>query len=309
MLVTAMADVDDHDAVRPQGYRSACGEMVHADASALFGRLEGGVVDLVMTSPPFALTRSKEYGNVDADAYVDWFTPVGRQIQRVLRPTGSLVLDIGGAWTPGLPTRRLYHFELLVSLVRDLGFHLAQEFYWYNPSRLPTPAEWVTVRRVRVKDAVNTIWWLSKTPHPKADNRQVLRPYSDSQQALMRDGYKAARRPSGHVISESGFSKNNGGAIPPNLLTIANTESNTDYLKRCRSAGSRPHPARYPRSLVEFFVKFLTDAGDLVVDPFAGSNVTGMVCEDMGRRWLSGDVDAGYVANSRLRFPQAVDLG
>jgi site-specific DNA-methyltransferase (cytosine-N4-specific) len=83
-------------------------------------------------------------------------------------------------------------------LCREFDFHLAQEFFWWNPSKLPTPAEWVNIRRVRVKDAINCIWWLSRTPWPKASNRRVLIPYSDSMEELLKNGYKAKRRPSGH---------------------------------------------------------------------------------------------------------------
>jgi len=121
-----------------------------------------------MTSPPFALVRKKDYGNADANQYLEWFRPFGLAFKRILKPSGSLVIDIGGAWIAGQPTRSLYHYELLIILFLEMGFHLAQEFYWWNPSKLPTPAEWVTVRRVRVKDAVNCVWWLSPSPWPKA---------------------------------------------------------------------------------------------------------------------------------------------
>ncbi|MBV9688294.1 MAG: site-specific DNA-methyltransferase [Ktedonobacteraceae bacterium] len=125
-----------------------------------------GSVNIIMTSPPFGLVRKKEYGNVDADQYVDWFRPFAEAFYNVLADNGSLVIDIGGSWISGQPTRSLYHYELLIMLCREYHFHLAQEFYWWNPSKLPTPAEWVTVRRIRVKDAVNCVWWLSKTPYP-----------------------------------------------------------------------------------------------------------------------------------------------
>jgi len=137
-------------------------------------------VDLIVTSPPFGLVRKKDYGNVDADEYVEWFKPFGEAFRRVLKKNGSLVIDIGGAWKKGFPTRSLYHYELVIMLCKELGFHLAQEFSWWNPAKLPTPAEWVTVRRIRVKDAVNFIYWLSPTPWPKASNRRILSPYSDS---------------------------------------------------------------------------------------------------------------------------------
>ena len=262
-------------------------------------------VDLIMTSPPFALRRKKEYGNVEADKYVAWFLEFARLFHELLKPRGSLVIDIGGSWNPGEPTRSLYQYELLIELCRVPGykFHLAEEFFWYNPARLPTPAEWVTVRRVRVKDAVNCVWWLSKDSHPKADNRKVLLPYSDSMQELLRRGYKAKLRPSGHDISTK-FNRDNKGSIPPNLLQIANTESNSWYLRRCRETGAKPNPARYPSGLPEFFIRFLTNPGDLVIDPFAGSNVTGAVAEHLDRRWIAVELVEEYAKGSKFRFEE-----
>jgi DNA modification methylase len=254
-----------------------------------------------VTSPPFALKRKKEYGNVDAKDYVPWFVNFAVEFKRILKDTGSLVIDIGGTWVKGQPTRSLYHFELVIALCKTLGFHLAHEFYWYNPSKLPSPAEWVTVRRIRVKDAVDPIWWLSKTSHPKASNWRVLKPYSDSMKKLLENGYEAKLRPSGHDISDN-FSKDNKGAIPPNLLELANTDSNSRYLRECRERGIRPHPARFPHGLPEFFIKFLTEPGDLVVDPFAGSNVTGEVAERLERHWLAFEIIEEYLETSRFRF-------
>jgi site-specific DNA-methyltransferase (cytosine-N4-specific) len=188
-------------------------------------------------------------------------------------------------------------------LCEEHGFHLAQEFYWWNPSKLPSPAEWVTIRRVRVKDAVNCVWWLSPTPWPKAGNRRVLQPYSDSMQDLLKSGYKAKKRPSGHDISEN-FRVDNGAAIPPNLLAIPNTESNSRYLRYCKEHGLKPHPARYPAELPEFFIRMLTDKGDFVLDPFAGSCVTGEVCERLERRWLCVELVEEYLEASLARFQE-----
>ena len=283
-------------------YSTSHGAMFCGDSLEGMRSLPSESVDLVMTSPPFALTRKKEYGNEPVSRYLAWFWPFCKEIKRILKPTGSFVLDIGGAWVPGVPVRSLYHFELAVKLSSE--FYLAQEFYWYNPARLPTPAEWVTVRRVRVKDAVNMVWWFAKTEWPKADNRAVLQPYSESMKDLLRSGYKAQKRPSGHDISTK-FQRDNGGSIPPNLLQIANTESNSKYLRECKKRGIKPHPARYPEALVEFFVDFLTDEGDLVVDPFAGSNVTGIVCQKRHRRWLSFEIEPKYVEGSIIRFETA----
>jgi len=283
-------------------YTTALGRAYHGDALDILRRQRADSVSLVLTSPPFALRRQKAFGNVDASEYVEWLWPFAEEIFRILRPDGSFVLDLGGGWNPGSGTRSLYQYEVLLRLCKR--FHLAQDFYWYNRSKLPTPAEWVTIRRTRVKDAVHTIWWLSKTEEPQADNRRVLRPYSRSMRRLLRNGYEPALRPSQHEIGPH-FRRDNGGAIPPNLLDIPNTCSNDDYIRRCRAAGLPVHPARFPAALPEFFIRFLTEPGQLVLDPFAGSNVTGLAAERLGRRWLSVEINADYVAGSRLRFDRA----
>jgi DNA modification methylase len=286
-------------------YRTEHGEAWLGDSiETLQTQIEDESVDLIMTSPPFALQRPKEYGNESQEGYKNWFLPFADEFWRVLKPTGSLVIDLGGAWEGGQAVKSIYQFELLVSLCRrpNRPFVLAQDFYWYNPARLPSPAQWVTIDRVRVKDSVNYVWWLSKTPNPKADNRRVLREYTESMKRLIESGtYNRGRRPSGHVVRE-GFTEDRGGAIPPNLLAISNTGNDREYLQSCRSRGIRPHPARFPSELPDFFVNFLTEPGDLVADPFAGSNVTGAVAESLGRRWFSIDIDDEYIRGSIARF-------
>lgn len=283
-------------------YTTRLGQAFHGDAFEILPTIPDESVSLVFTSPPFALRRQKAYGNVSASEYVDWFWPIADQIFRILRPDGSFVMELGGAWNRGSGTRSLFPYQLLLRLGKI--FHLAQDFYWFNPSRLPTPAEWVTIRRTRVKEAVTSIWWLSKSTEPQADNRQVLVPYSKSMRRLLKDGYKTAHRPSQHEIGPH-FQRDNGGAIPPNLLTVPNTRSYDEYLFRCRAAGLPIHPARFPPELPDFFIRFLTKPGQVVLDPFAGSNVTGRVAETLERRWLSIEIDRDYVAGSKLRFDEA----
>jgi len=278
------------------------GEILLGDSLGLLHRtLKANSVDLIMTSPPFGLVRKKSYGNKDADEYLDWFRPFAEGFSRVLKDSGSLVIDIGGSWNKGTPTRSLYHFELLLMLCQEYGFHLCEEHFWWNPAKLPTPAEWVNVRRVRVKDAVNCIWWLSKTPWPKANNRRVLAPYSDSMHHLLKNGYKAQLRPSGHDISTK-FQKDNGGSVPPNLIALANTESNSYYQEYCRANNLTVHPARFPIGIPAYFTKFLTDRGDLVVDPFGGSCVTGEACEALERQWICCELDEQFLKGAVCRF-------
>ena len=282
-------------------YTTDFGAMFHIDSSQGMAVLPDDCVDLVVTSPPYALHFKKEYGNANQEDYVDWFRPFGRQLFRILKPSGSLVLNIGGSYEKGQPTRSLYHFHLLLMLCEDVGFRLAQECFWYNPAKLPSPAEWVNVRRIRIKDSVEYIFWLSKTSFPNADNRQVLEEYSDDMRRLIARGYKTKKRPSGHNITDK-FRANRGGSIPSNVLTRGNNESNSRYIKLCAEHGTKPHPARFPAALPEFYIKFLTSSDALVVDPFAGSNTTGAVAETLHRRWLAFETEARYVENSKLRF-------
>ena len=258
---------------------------------------------MIFTSPPFPLNRKKKYGNFNGEAYVEWLAAFASVFKRFLKKDGSIVLEMGNAWEPGKPVMSPLALRALLKFLDTGGFHLCQQFIVYNPARLPSPAQWVNVERIRVKDSFTHIWWMSPTERPKADNRRILRDYSDSMKRLLASGkYNSGKRPSEHHIGTKSFLKNNNGAIPPNVLTYANTGSSDDYLKYCRKKKLQPHPARMPRGLPEFFVNFLTSPRNLVLDPFAGSNTTGSACESLKRRWISIEFDKDYVAASRGRF-------
>ncbi len=285
-------------------YFTALGAAYQGDSRRLLTEVEDDSVNLVFTSPPFALQRQKEYGNCDEREYVDWLMEFARLLKPKLREDASFVLDLGGAYQKGVPSRSLYPFRVLTRFCDELGFHLAEDFYWFNPSKLPSPIEWVNKRKLRAKDSVNTVWWFSKTPWPKANVSKVLAPYSDRMKKLIADPaafYTPKKRPSGHDIGAA-FGKDNGGAIPSNLLQIPNSESNGQYVTGCNTVGAKQHPARFPEKLPEFFIRFLTDPGDLVLDIFAGSNTTGAVAEREGRRWLGFELELDYVAASAFRF-------
>jgi site-specific DNA-methyltransferase (cytosine-N4-specific) len=287
-------------------YETRLGKAYCADSVQLLPSIPTANVDLVLTSPPYALHFKKEYGNVDQQQYVAWFLPFAQEIKRVLRPAGSFVLNVGGAWTPGAPIRSLYHFRLLLALCDEVGFNLCQEFFWYNPAKMPAPAEWVNVRRMRVKDAVEYIFWLSPSKFPHADNSKILQAYSKDMERLIKRGIKRTVRPSGHNIKPT-FAADNGGSIPPNLIECGNNESNSEYIKESKAQGRKVHPARFPADLPRFFIEFLTVPGDLVLDPFAGSNTTGAVAEQLERRWIAVEKDRQYATDSELRFQFAKD--
>lgn len=296
------------------GYKTRLGAAIVADSLEMLRALPDNSVNLIVTSPPYALHFKKAYGNADKSDYVDWFLPFAREFKRVLRPDGSFVLNIAGSYNKGHPTKSLYQFHLLIALVEKVGFYLAQDCFWYNPAKMPVPAEWVTVRRVRIKDSTEYVWWFGKTEHPKASNLRVLKAYSPDMLRLAERKKIATTRPSGHVINESWKETKAQGAIPPNvieaaeeeiphsMLKMGNNAANDRYTLKCRQEGLTIHPARFPAALPEFFIKLTTEPGDLVVDPFAGSNTAGAVCDRLERRWYAFELNEEYVRGGRHRF-------
>ena len=310
-----------------------CGDSLKVLSSKPFSALKGRV-QLAFTSPPFPLNTKKSYGNLQGEDYVRWFAKFAPLLRDMVTEDGSIVIEIGNAWMPGQPTMSTHVLEAFLCFLKKGDLHLCQEFIWYNPARLPSPVEWVNKERIRVKDAFTRIWWMSPNPRPKADNRRVLREYSPSMKRLIETGkYNAGARPSAHHIGAESFKADNNGAIPPNvgaadalptldgvitpkgfaeyleettnLLKASNTLSSDGYRRFCLDRGAPVHPARMPSTLVEFFVKFLTDEGDMVLDPFAGSNTTGAVAQDLRRRWFAIEADWTFAAHSIGRFNPA----
>ena len=301
-------------------YATKFGSAWLGDARKLMRRIPDHTINAIITSPPFALLNEKAYGNVTAEAYFEWFRPFAEQFHRILRTDGSLVIEIGGTWISGAPIRSLYHFELASALVRQCGFYLAQELFWVHENRIPTPASWVTVKRCRVKDDVTPIWWLSPSKFPKADNRRVLTPYKASFLPLMRKRSqhkhlcdslgldsrgKVHEAPSGYHLSKGGFAVDNGGAIPGSLIRctgVASDAVSAAYFRYCKQHKFTVHPARFPADIPTFFIKLLTEPGDLVLDPFGGSNTTGELADSLQRRWLSFELSKEYLQASVGRF-------
>ena len=267
-------------------------------------------IDLVFTSPPFPLITPKKYKNKKGEDYINWFSEYAEPLKKVLSKKGSIVIEIGNSWTPGYPTHALIEVKALMRFMEKGGFHLCQEFVWYNPAKLPGPAEWVTKYRERVKDSFTKIWWFAKTPRPHADNKQILTEYSKGMlKLLQKKKYNSGKRATGHNISTKGFFTRNKGAIPPNVfedfdnfLRISNTSNVNRYREYCKKNNLPAHPARMPPELAEFFIRFLTKRKSLVLDPFAGSNTTGYVASKLGRKWLSIEKDLNYIKGSNGWF-------
>lgn len=298
------------------------GDTVHLLQSKSMAQYKGKV-NLILTSPPFPLNKKKKYGNLQGEEYLTWFKSLAPLFSEYLSEKGSIVIEIGNAWEHKRPIQSLLHLEALLAFTKHpkAGLSLCQEVICYNPARLPSPAQWVTVDRIRLIDSYTHVWWLSKNDFPAANNSKVLRPYSKSMKRLLaRQKYNPGKRPSEHKVSERGFLKDNGGSImpnfiqleafenqedhrlPQNILSFSNTSSNDSFSKACRTRGITPHPARMSARMVAFFLEFLTEPGDLVLDPFAGSNTTGFVAESLNRNWIGIEAKGEYAEQARLRF-------
>lgn len=288
-------------------YSTSLGRMYHSDIKDFVNSRAGkrlyGKVQLVFTSPPFPLNRKKKYGNEQGDEYLTWIAEIAPLLCKLLRPDGSIVMELGNSWEPQKPVMSTLALEALLTFKRTANLNLCQQFVAYNPARLPAPAQWVNIERIRVKDAFTHLWWMSPSERPLANNRWVLKEYSPAMKQLHRTGkYNAGKRPSEYVINATSFLTDNGGAIPPNVLIVPNTSTNDEYHKYCEANNLVPHPARMPEPIPEFFIKFLTQENDLVLDPFGGANTTGMVAERLKRRWVAVEKSADYITGSEARF-------
>ncbi len=262
-----------------------------------------GKINLIFFSPPFPLNRKKRYGNYTGDEYLEWFSNLAIELKKYLSPKGSIVVEMGNSWESGKPTMSTLSLRSMLAFLEKGEFHLCEQFIWYNPAKLPSPAQWVNIERIRVKDSFTHIWWMSNTDKPLANNRRVLEDYSDSMRKLLKSKkYNSGVRPSEHNIGEESFLKKHGGAIPSNVIIAANTHSNSPYLDYCRNIGLVPHPARMPEDIPKFFIKMLTNKRGLVLDPFGGSNTTGAVAELLNRRWISIEANQDYIKGSKGRF-------
>lgn len=294
-------------------------------AKSYLSRYYKNKFNLIITSPPFPLNTKKRYGNLQGEEYLEWFIDLAPIFSDLLTDDGSLVIEIGNSWEPGKPIQSLLHLECLLGMVKnqDSDLRLIQEFISYNPSKLPSPAQWVTVNRIRTVDSYTHVWWMAKSDEPKADNSKVLRPYSKKMEKLIETKkFNSGKRPSEHGISKEAFAKDNSGSIAHNLfeldqldpgrevrlphsvLSFSNTTSNDHFSRTCRKENINPHPARMNGGLVNFFLEFLTDESDLVLDPFAGSNTTGYCAEKLQRKWIGIEINEDYAYDSIIRFEE-----
>lgn len=281
---------------------------------ALWGRCEdvfGGLeapIDLILTSPPYPLRKSRRYGNVDQSAYVDFLCKALEPVVAKLADGGSLALNISqDIFVPGSPARSLYKERLILALHDRLGLHKMDELIWHAPNKAPAPVQWASVNRYQLNVGYEPVIWMTNNPAKvKSDNRRVLEPHTERHLRLLAEGGERRERVNSdgaYRIRAGSYGHSTPGRIPRNVLTVpVSCSSQRRYKQAARELGLPVHGAPYPQRLSDFLVQFLTAPGDLVADPFAGSMTTAVSAEELGRRWICTELGGEYARGGAERF-------
>jgi len=298
-------------------YETPNGEAIWADAVTAAGALEANSVNLLFSSPPYPIVSGRGYGKFSESEVIELIINCATDWHRALKDDGSMVLNFKDVWLPKAQTggvvRSLYQEKLLIALAEDAKFFFADRMFWQNPSHSPE-SPFVTIQRVRCNQDVENLLWLSKTPNPKANNRNVAAEAKQSTIDTYRRRHnrgvgKTLTGPSGqnNCFEEQQIAVANGETlkvIPRNLIVASNADTHTAQKRRLAEAGLSRHDAAMPIALADHMIKFLTDKGDTVYDPFHGSGTTGLAAERLERRWIGSDRSLSHLVGSSFRFGQ-----
>ena len=288
--------------------RDEFGHVLWAEALSAMGHIDHGSVNAIITSPPFPLNRQREYGGWEPDRYLDILLEHIAAMKPLLTNDGSLVVSLGEVYLKGVPALNPYQEELVVAM-RKLGWSLCGRHVYVNPAS-PKTTPWVTKSRIRCARATETFYWWSPTPYPKANNREVLQPYSNRFLQTLAAGGEIRAREGGARQSYPGlrFRQNNGGRIPLNFTFAGHEGATSAYSRYCAANGLPRHPALMSAEVTEHFVRLVTDTGDLLYDPFGGSLRVAEVCKRLGRRYLASEKCLEYLKGGFGRLdPQTIE--
>ena len=267
-------------------------------------------IDFILTSPPYADQRF--YGDKDSsikpEEYVEWFMPKAEQLFRVLKESGSFVLNINDKVVNG--KTELYVYELILRLCRDIGFNLVRDYIWHNPA---TPPNIFSQGKMgRCKKSHEYCYWFSKGDSWTFNMDAIRTPYKEgmTNRLLLGKGGGDAdyHRPSGHHFCTSKKWTDHGGADPGTVISISNSQSNDKFSRYCRELGFT-HPARFPEKLAEWFIMAGSNEGDLILDPFSGSGTCAVVAARHRRHWIGIDTNEDYckLSYARMRLNYSED--
>lgn len=249
-------------------------------------------IHLCISSPPYPLRQARAYGNPDEVQYVDFICEALDPVVRNLAPGGSVVLNISNdIFTHKSPARSLYIERLTLALHDRLGLALMDRIPWVNYSKPPGPTYWACVNRVQLTTAYEPVLWFTNDPlKVRSDNRRVLEAHTERHRKLMHAGGAGRTAEYGdgaYQIRPNSFGRITAGKIPRNVFERGHACRDTAaYRQHAKELGLPPHGAMQPTSLPDFFIRLLTEPGDLVADLFGGTTKTGLTAERLGRRWI-----------------------
>ncbi len=256
------------------------------DSQEVLKTLDASSIDLIITSPPYADRRKNTYGGIAPEQYVDWFLPISEQLLRVLKPTGTFILNIKEKSDNG--ERSVYVLELILAL-RNQGWLWTEEFIWHKKNCYP--GKWPN----RFRDAWERLLQFNKTKKFNMYQEMVMVPIGDwangrlkhlSETDKIRDNSK----------SGSGFGKNISNWINRNMVYP------TNVLQFATVCNNRNHSATFPEELPEWFIQLFTKKYDWVLDPFLGSGTTGKVAQRMERHSIGIEIMPEYVEMAKAKI-------
>lgn len=257
------------------------------DARKVLTRIPSGCVDLVVTSPPYADRRSKVYGGIKPDRYVEWFLPISEELRRVLKPTGSFVLNIKEIVVGG--ERHPYVIELILAM-RKQGWLWTEEYAWHKKNCYP--GKWPN----RFRDSWERCLHFTKHKKFAMYQEAVMVPMGEWRHSRLKTLSETDRiRDNSHV--NSGFGKNVSNWVGREMAYP------TNVLHMATECGNKNHSATFPVSLPAWFIRLFTKPGDLVLDPFVGSGTSAVAAQKLGRRYIGIDVNSDFceIAQERLK--------
>lgn len=264
-------------------FRNQC---LVGDCATILKGIPDNTYDLIMTSPPYSDQRRKTYGGIHPDDYVKWFIPKSKEFLRVLKPTGTFILNIKEKVVDG--ERHTYVIELIQEMRRQ-GWFWTEEYLWHKKNT--SPGKWPN----RFRDAWERCLQFNKQKNFSMYQDAVMVPVGDWAQSRL-SKLSATDKARAQSNVGSGFGKNVSNWVGRKMVYPSNV------LHIATECGNKSHSAVYPKELPEWFIKLFTKKGDLVLDPFAGSGTTGLVAKMNGRDYTLIDILGGYkkVAEARL---------
>lgn len=286
---------------------------IFGDSRWIFSQIDTPIT-LVVTSPPYPIRNGRSYGRWIEDEIIDLIVGVMEPIVKNLVPGGSLMLNLGNdVFQSGMPSRTLYIEKLTLRLHECLGLSKCDTLIWHNPSKAPGPVQWANVERMQLSTGYEPILWMTNDPtRLKTDNRRVMQPISEAHQKLIDRGGEKRTRVNGdgtHTVRQGSFGRQVDGKIASNVIRqVHQSRHSNEYRKLSREFGLPVHGAMFPYELAAFLVKFGSEVGDVIAEPFAGSFTTPKVCEDLGRPWIAGENVFEYTYGGALRFGNEAEI-